>query len=47
MMYGTEEVVQEGQNGVDRLTTKIQSVNGETSNVVIVSSETIVPSVLK
>lgn len=47
MMYGTEEVVQEGQNGVDRLTTKIQSVNGETSNVVIVSSETIVPSVPK
>ena len=47
MMYGTEEVIQEGQNGVDRLTTKIQSVNGETSNVVIVSSETIVPSVPK
>lgn len=47
MAYGTEEVVQEGQNGVDRLTTKIQNVNGETQNVVIVSSETIVPSVPK
>ena len=45
--YGTEKVVTEGQNGVDRLTTKIKSVNGETNNVVIVSSETITPSVDK
>lgn len=45
--YGTEKVVTEGQNGLDRLTTKIKSVNGETNNVVIVSSETITPSVDK
>ncbi len=47
MAYGTKKVIQEGQNGVDRLTTKIQNVNGETQNVVIISSETIVPSVPK
>ncbi len=44
---GTEKVVTEGQNGIDRLTTKIKSVNGEETNVVIVSSETITPSVDK
>lgn len=47
MAYGTEEVQQEGQNGVDRLTTKMRTVNGETTNVVIVSSEVITPSVDK
>lgn len=47
MAYGTEEVVTEGQNGMDRLTTKIKTVNGETTNVVIVSSETLTPSVDK
>lgn len=47
MNLGTEKVVTEGQNGMDRLTTKIKSVNGETTNVVIVSSETITPSVDK
>ena len=47
MAYGTEEVIREGQNGVDRLTTKTRTVNGEVTNVVIVSSETIVPSVSK
>ncbi len=47
MAYGTEEVIREGQNGVDRLTTKTRTVNGEATNVVIVSSETIVPSVSK
>ncbi len=45
--YGVEKVVTEGQNGTDRLTTKIKSVNGETTNVVIVSSETLTPSVDK
>ncbi len=45
LAYGTEEIDQEGQTGIDRLTTKMQTVNGETTNVVIVSSETIVPSV--
>lgn len=45
LAYGTEEVIQEGQNGVDRLTAKIQSVNGDSSNVLIISSQTIVPSV--
>lgn len=47
MNYGTESVITEGQNGVDRLTTKIKSVNGEETNVVIISSETITPSVDK
>ncbi len=47
MNIGTEKVVTEGQNGTDRLTTKIKSVNGEETNVVIVSSETITPSVDK
>ena len=32
---------------MDRLTTKIKTVNGETTNVVIVSSETLTPSVDK
>ena len=44
---GTQKVITEGQNGVDRLTAKIKSVNGEETNVVIVSSETITPSVDK
>ena len=47
LTYGTEKVITEGQNGMDRLTTKIKSVNGETTNVVIVSSETLTPSVSK
>lgn len=47
MNAGTQSVVTEGQNGMDRLTTKIKSVNGEETNVVIVSSETITPSVDK
>lgn len=44
---GTNVVVTEGQNGTDRLTTKIKNVNGETTNVVIISSEVITPSVSK
>lgn len=47
MSLGSEKVVTEGQNGMDRLTTKIKSVNGETTNVVIVSSETLTPAVDK
>lgn len=47
MLAGTQEVEVEGQNGVNRLTTKIKTVNGETNNVVIVSSETITPAVDK
>ena len=47
MDYGKEVVVSEGQDGMDRLTTKIKTVNGETTNVVIVSSETLTPSVDK
>lgn len=47
MLYGSEKVVTEGQNGMERLTTKIKTINGETTNVVIVSSETLVPSVDK
>lgn len=47
MSSGTQKVITEGQNGTDRLTTKIKSVNGETTNVVIVSSETITPAVDK
>ncbi len=47
MYVGSQSIVTEGQNGIDRLTTKIKSVNGEETNVVIVSSETITPSVDK
>lgn len=47
MLAGTQKVEVEGQNGVNRLTTKIKTVNGETNNVVIVSSETITPAVDK
>ena len=42
---GVEVVETEGQNGMDRLTTKIKSVNGEMTNVYIVSSETLTPYV--
>ena len=45
--YGTKKVVTEGQNGTDRLTTKIKYDNGATANIVIVSTETITPSVNK
>lgn len=47
MTYGVEKVITEGQNGTDRLTTKIKYDNGDASNVVIVSTETIEPSVSK
>ncbi len=47
LALGTEKVVTQGQNGIDRLTTKIKTVNGETNNVVILSSEVITPSVDK
>ena len=47
LALGTTKVVTEGQNGMDRLTTKIKTVNGETTNVYIVGSETITPAVDK
>lgn len=47
MAAGVKETEIEGQNGMDRLTTKIKTVNGETTNVVIVSSEVITPAVNK
>lgn len=47
MNAGTQTVVVEGQNGIDRLTTKLKTVNGETTNVVVVSTEVITPSVDK
>lgn len=47
LAYGTEKVVTEGQNGTERLTTKIKTVNGEPTNVVIIGSETITPAVDK
>lgn len=47
LAYGKEQVVTEGQNGIDRLTTKIKMVNGENTNVLIVGSETIKPPVDK
>lgn len=47
LALGTIKVITEGVNGMDRLTTKIKTVNGETSNVVIVGSETISPAVDK
>ena len=47
MASGAQKVITEGQNGTDRITAKIKSVNGEETNVVIVSSETITPAVDK
>lgn len=47
MAAGLQKVEVEGQNGVNRLTTKLKTVNGETTNVVIVSSEVITPAVNK
>lgn len=47
MAAGLQEVEVEGQNGMDRLTTKIKNVNGETTNVVIVNSEVLTPAVDK
>lgn len=44
---GIRKTEVEGQNGINRLTTKIKTVNGETTNVVIVSSEVLTPSVDK
>ena len=45
MDLGTEKVVEEGQNGTDRLTAKIKYDNGDTANVIVVSSESIKPAV--
>ena len=47
MYAGVKETKVEGQNGIDRLTTKLKIVNGETQNVVIVSSEVITPAIDK
>ncbi len=47
MWAGTEKVVVEGKNGVDRLTAKIKTVNGETNNVLIVNTTNIVPAINK
>ena len=47
MAAGLVEVKTQGQNGKDRLTTKLKIVNGETHNVVIVGTETIIPAVNK
>ncbi len=47
MSAGLQKVEVEGQNGVDRLTTKLKTVNGETTNVVIVNRDVITPSVDK
>ena len=44
---GVQQVQVEGQNGVNRLTTKMKIVNGETVNVQIVSTEVITPAVDK
>ncbi len=47
MMYGTEKVITEGQNGLNRLTMKIKKVNGEINNAVTLNSETLTPSIDK
>lgn len=47
MAAGTQKVTTEGQNGLDRITSKLKVVNGETTNVIIVSSETLAPAVDK
>ena len=47
IMAGVQEVKIDGQNGMDRMTSKIKQVNGETTNVVIVNQEVLTPSVDK
>ncbi len=42
---GYTNLVQKGANGVDRITQKVQKVNGEIVNSVPVSTETIIPAV--
>ena len=44
---GVQEVKIEGQNGMDRMTSKIKQVNGATTNVVIINQEVLTPSVDK
>ena len=44
---GKKEVIQEGQNGINRLTMKVKTVNGDTKTVVPVSAEVITPAVNK
>ena len=47
IMAGVQEVKVDGQNGMDRMTSKIKQVNGETTNVVIINQEVLTPSVDK
>lgn len=47
MIAGIQEVEVQGQNGMDKITAKIKKVNGETTNVLIVSSEVLTPAVNK
>ena len=47
MYSGTSKVLQEGSNGVDRVTEKIQYKNGDINQLVISKSEEITPTVNK
>lgn len=47
MLRGEKKVVTEGQNGINRMTMKMRTVNGEIATVVPVTSEVITPSVDK
>ena len=44
MSKGSQKVQSEGKKGIDRLTTKIKTVNGEATNVVIINRQVLVPS---
>lgn len=46
-MEGYSKVTQEGTNGVNRITQKIKTINGEISQAYIVSSDEVVPTVNK
>ena len=47
MLAGVQKVVTEGQNGINRMTMKMKTVNGEIATVVPVSTEVLTPSVDK
>lgn len=47
MLAGTQKVVTQGQNGINRMTMKIKEVNGEIATVIPVSTEVLMPSVDK
>lgn len=47
MLIGTEKVIQEGVDGIDKITKKVQKANGEIKSAIIAGTEIIKPSVSK